>query len=309
MLTKILELCREGIHGTQGTVVNRKSILELSENYIPDSAPVTTWSHDKAEYAPALGTVKNVWTAPSSKDNSKLALYGKVIFNDIIEDSIKKNHFPSWSIGGGKSYEDGKYYLHHLKMCGSVPGAVKGLSGLPLPEGLMLSDFKNIETFDFTDEADPDEEDESLETEEAEEIKKLKEENKKLKKIISDLQEKYPDEEIELSDFPLSDRAKKQFERIKQAQRKELKKAMANKYPPGAKSFVLQLADSLSGVRQIMLCDSPFKIGKEPMNIYEALTKVFEKMPNFYLRLQDEIIHSDEQEEKTYSFSNLRNKG
>ena len=307
MLTKILELCREGIHGTQGTVVNKGSILELAETYTPDSAPITTWSHDKAEYAPALGTVKNVWTAPSSKDNSKLALYGKVIFNDIIEDSIKKNHFPSWSIGGGKSYEDGKYYLHHLKMCGSVPAAVKGLSSLTLPEGLKLSDFKGIETFEFTDEADPGDDD--LLKEEAEEIKKLKEENKKLKKIISDLKEKYPDEEIDLSDSPVSERAKKQFERIKQAQRKELKKAMENKYPPGAQSFVLELADSLSGVRQIMLSDSPFKIDKEPMNVYEALSRIFEKMPEYYLRLQDEILLSDEQEEKTYSFSNLRNKG
>ncbi|ULQ60816.1 hypothetical protein K7I13_06000 [Brucepastera parasyntrophica] len=46
MLTKILKLCKEGIHGQQGTAVRSGDLIEMTETYECKSALVTIWLYD-----------------------------------------------------------------------------------------------------------------------------------------------------------------------------------------------------------------------------------------------------------------------
>jgi hypothetical protein len=140
MLTKMLELCRTGSHGQAGTVVTKQDLDEIVETYKAKSASVTIWPHALADYAPALGTVDTLWTGPSDEDPSAWSLFGTITFNDLLSDAYEKGMYPTWSIGAPRRASDGKRYLHHLKMCGSEPGAVKGLKDLGLPAGINLSD-------------------------------------------------------------------------------------------------------------------------------------------------------------------------
>ena len=147
MLTKKLELSRTGVHGQKGTVVTKKDIDEIVETYAPKSAAVTIWPHALADWAPALGTVDKLWSGPSESRPGETGLFGVVTLNDLMQSAYEKGQYPTWSIGAPRRAEDGKRYLHHLKMCGSEPGAVKGLRELGIPDAIKLSDCPEADMF------------------------------------------------------------------------------------------------------------------------------------------------------------------
>lgn len=150
MFKRVLELCRTGVHGQAGTVVTDQDIKEIVSTYVKDSAPVTIWPHNLADYAPSLGTVEKVWSE-ENPDTGNTSLIGTVVFNDLMSDAYDKKLYPTWSIGAPRRASDKKRYLHHLKMCGSEPAAVKGLKDLGLPIPIKLSDCPEEDCFELSD--------------------------------------------------------------------------------------------------------------------------------------------------------------
>ena len=305
MLTKTLELSREGIHGQRGTVVTKQDLEQIAANYESNSAPITTEKHF-AENAPAVGTVKKVWTAPSTKDNRLTSLYGIVEYNDLVASDIEKNHYPGWSIGARKNGQ-GEFYLHHLKLCGAEPPAVKGLQDLG-SQFISLSDIKTCEYFYLSDTSEEENADETPEAAEEnikalqEKIRTLEEENQNLKNILETLAEKYPEENIVLSDT--DPKTKKILQLLKEKNKSELSALLGTKaIPPYARPLVLALADSFALTTEIGLSDGTHNTQ------YEVLKTILESIPEQVWT--SEVIGLDDryEEKNTFDFSQITAKG
>ena len=324
MLTQKLELCRTGIHGQSGVVVTEKDIKEIVENYTPKSAAVTIWPHDLAEFAPALGTVDAVWMDKSQSKPGETALYGSVTFNDLLKEAYEKKLYPTWSIGAPRRKEDGKRYLHHLKMCGAEPAAVKGLKDLTAETGINLSDCSKEDEFIFLSDNPSKGEKKSKEKNmdkilkaieaiedaeekkaakaaydallkkqeaasgDAEKVKALEAETSKLKGQLKTLSEKHPEEKIELSDIPRDPMLDHVLGQLKKTKKEALLKAAEGKIPKGMEHLVIALCDTFETQETIELSDGE---EKEKASAFDVLEKLFKGLPS--PTLENEILLSD----------------
>lgn len=332
MLTKNLELCRTGVHGQKGTVVTKQDLEEIVSTFVPKSAALTIWPHALADYAPALGTVDKVWLSDLIESGST-SLVGTVTMNDLLSDSYEKGLFPTWSIGSPRRASDNKRYLHHLKMCGAEPGAVKGLRDLGAPSAIKLSDCPEEDTFLLADpvelekvtkpgnpgEANHKEASSMDDLEEAvqaitdpekkkkaqalyDDLKKkaaatppakgpdetgpLKTEIERLKKQLSDLAAKYPEEAIQLSDTPSDPRVAELYGQLRKNRRDGLLKSAEGKVPKGFEKDLIALADSIPMNETIELAD-----GKGKVSAFDLLEKILAGIPESVSR--GEIVLSD----------------
>lgn len=309
MLLKTLELSREGIHGIDGTVVTKQNLEQIAENYESNSAPITTEKHF-AENAPAVGIVKKIWTAPSTKNKSLTSLYGIVEYNDLVASDIEKKHFPGWSIGARKNGQ-GQYYLHHLKLCGAVPPAVKGLQDLG-SQFISLSDIQKCQYFYLSDSPETEEtdtapeetgkDDQTLIKELQEKIQILEEENQKLKTELQELAEKYPEENISLSDTDL--KTKKILSILKEKNTEELKALVKTKaIYPYAHDFVLALSDTFPLTSEIKLSD-----GRHTTQ-YDLLKDILNAIPDQVWTSEVISLNDRFNKNEPCDFSQVINKG
>lgn len=340
MATKTLELTRTGIHGQAGTVVTEKDIDEIIETYVSESAPIVIWPHEQASFAPSLGTV----IGPLKKGQStslpkEKALFGDVSFHPVLEKAYEEGLYKQWSIGAKRRAEDGKRYLHHLKMCGADPAAVKGLSDLTKDlmglESINLSDFSDAEEFPQNKESnfknknkqnDPgktgskshkeekmdkilaaieaiaDEEEKKVAKAAYEELLKLKDnppaaggdgeklksledEIKRLRDLLKGIAEKYPQEDISLSDVKRDPEVAALMDNLRKTKRAALLKAAEEIVPKGLEKDLILLSDTFDIKDTIELSDS------EKASGYEIFTKILNALPR--PNLTGEILLSD----------------
>ncbi len=319
MLRQTREICREGVHGQAGQLVTKQDILEMVETYVPGSASVTIFPHNMAfsGIAPSLGQVEKVWTAPSSKDPSRLALVADVTIGDALQGAVEKNWYPTCSVGAPKRAEDGKRYLQHLKMCGAEPGAVKGLETFfqnVMKDVVNLSDSDAGNVFDDEfikledspgdpgkeEKVTPEELQKALDAETAKvtalekqvsdlnaSAKIATEEAAKYKDQLAKIKQQYPEAAIELSDS--DPRIKSLMDQIHKDRKASLMKAAEGKVPKGMEKELIALADSLSIADTIELSDAAGK--KEKKSAFDLITGIFEKLPEPVVR--GELLLSD----------------
>lgn len=325
MVTKKLELCRTGVHGQKGVPVTKRDIEEIVETYQPQSAAVTIWPHQLADWAPALGTVDKVWNAPSLSAPGETGLFGIVTLNDLIQEAYEKGQYPTWSIGAPKRAADGKRYLHHLKMCGSEPGAVKGLADLG---AIKLSDCPEDDLFpgpemlsDTVPAGEREHKEESMDPI-AEAIAAISDETKRkaaeaayadlqtkvkpaeggsttkdadnkaelerLRVQLRKLAEKYPDEAIELSDKEADPRIATLMAGLRKTKKEAVLKAAEGKLPKGLEADLVALCDALPISDTIELSDGD-ETGKE--SAFDVFRRILETLPEQVVR--GEIMLSD----------------
>lgn len=119
---RILELCRVGKWGLDGSEITRQDIAELAET-IAGKRPIIV-GHN-TDRAPKFGDVLDCW--PSTDGNS---LVGPVMFTEAGDKLYEGNYYDGWSVSMPKREADGKRVLHHLAILGATPPKIPGLTEL-----------------------------------------------------------------------------------------------------------------------------------------------------------------------------------
>lgn len=111
-----------------------REVVETFEDV--KEAPVTL-GHKLADYMPAFGWVKRVWT-----NKNATLLFGEVDLLPPLKEAYEAGFYRKWSVGIKRRLKDGKHYFHHLAFLGAVPPAIKGLSVIKMSEGDKIDMFE-----------------------------------------------------------------------------------------------------------------------------------------------------------------------
>jgi len=145
-----LVLGRAGL-ADNGKRLTSEIIQEVVETFAEVKEAPVTIGHTYADYMPAFGWVKKVWT---DEDNS--LLLGEVELIPPLKEFFQEGYFRKWSVGIRKRPKDGKHYLHHLAFLGAVPPAIKGLSVIKMSEEGETEMYEFADTVRFVSQAKTD---------------------------------------------------------------------------------------------------------------------------------------------------------
>ena len=265
MKTRKRELAKAGIFGSvdNPVVVTEKDLREIAETFPDQKTAPIQFGHWADAASPRLGNVISV-----SYDEKEKSLTGEIEEHDVLFDAVEQGYFPDVSIGAKKRASDGKMYLHHLAYLGEQPPAIKDLKksiGDALdkasPEKVAASDGNDFIQMPsagavrlYLSDTNPKKEKTSM-TEE--EIKAMQEENARLKAAN------------EASEKLLADSARSRLE----AEKEQLKQAVAGKIPEGDTAKLLNLCDAFESGRTIELADADGGTKKE--SPVAALAEIF----------------------------------
>jgi len=249
-----LVLGRAGL-ADNGKRLTPEIIQEVVETFAEVKEAPVTIGHTYADYMPAFGWVKKVWT---NGDNN--LLLGEVELIPPLKEFFQQGYFRKWSVGIRKRPKDGKHYLHHLAFLGAVPPAIKGLSVI------KMSEEGETERYEFSDKANPKEE------EEMKELEALKKENTALKAKIEELEKKLSERKSERKEFAeLKDELKllqtkfaETARQLKQERLQRLRAAAEGKLPKDALEKLLVFAERLPE-EPLVFAEGEKKEKKDPL--------------------------------------------
>ena len=326
MKTRKRAIARTGVFGSNenAQIVTQNDLQEIVESFTQmDSSPITL-GHDFSAQNPRLGDVVTL----ELQDG---ILYGTMQEHDTLADAVEQGFFPDISIGAKRSAETGKLYLHHLAYLGEEPPAIKNLRSSIQQSlaALAASDIKDVRLFpsvhshpialsdtyqggSFMNEEEMKKKIAELEAKNAEltkaletaqqtsgsteECTQLKAENETLKTKLAQLAEKYPEEDLALSDT--SPQTKALLAEMRKTKIAALQSLAQRKISPAACKPLLALADTLPATASITLSDGA------KTSHFELLTGVLNELPDHNL-MNDVIGLSDpvsgkEADAKTY---------
>lgn len=302
MKTRTRKIARAGIFGSTENpqVVTEKDLQEIYNSFSQMNGSPVTLGHDFSSNAPRLGDV----IALELKDGE---LYATVKEQDALTEAVEQGFFPDVSIGAKRSAETGRLYLHHLAYLGEEPPAIKNLRSSITSSlaAIAASDIKDVILFpsanakfvalsdselggsNMNEEelkkkiAELEEQNKALkaELEKAKESggcdsgdsEKLKAENEQLKAKLSKLAEKYPEEELALSDT--SPQARALMAELRKSKKEALLNIAKNKLPPSCNPALIALADSIPVTGDIALSDG------SKSSEYDCLKTILEAIP------------------------------
>lgn len=287
MRKRVRKIAHAGTFGSDRNPqsVSEKDLKEMAESFSFVKAAPVTLGHDFSALSPRLGEV----TSLSFRDG---ALYAAINESDALARAVDEGYYPDCSLGAARSAADGRMYLHHLAYLGEEPPAIKDLrSAVKTSLGIAASDNQNLITFPkerlmLSDKGEEMEEEEkkklaSLEEavkrlEEKLEAKKSEQEERKegsadalseleeLKKQLQAWKEKYPEDELALSDAA----ACAVLEAVREERRMRLKDECAARLTPVMSGAALALSDFLP-------LNARVKVGeKEEVSAHEAFRRI-----------------------------------
>lgn len=303
MKTRIREIARAGVFGSTENpqTVTNKDLQEIYESFANMNSSPITLGHTFSGADPRLGEVVGL----ELKDG---ILYGVTEEQDALAEAVDQGFFPDRSIGAKRSAETGKLYLHHLAYLGEEPPAIKNLKNeVKASLEIAASDNKDVHIYPSVRAekkalSDGDLNKGEVKMNELEELKakveeltavnsalkadlekakqaggsedvsKLKSENEALKAKLADLAEKYPEEDLALSDA--SPQAKALMAEIRKTKKEALMALAKEKLAPSAHGAVLALADAIPVVGEIALSD-----GKKTTQ-YDLVKDILQAIPD-----------------------------
>ena len=302
MKTRIREIARAGVFGSTENpqTVTQKDLQEIYESFANMNSSPITLGHTFSGADPRLGEVVGL----ELKDG---ILYGITEEQDALAEAVEQGFFPDRSIGAKRSADTGKLYLHHLAYLGEEPPAIKNLKNevkasleiaasdnkdvhiypsvlagkIALSDGdLNKGDFKmneeelkaKVEELMAANSALKAELEKAKQAGGSEDVSKLKSENEELKAKLASLAEKYPEEDLALSDA--SPQAKALMAEIRKTKKEALMALAKEKLAPSAHGAVLALADAIPVVGEIALSD-----GKKTTQ-YDLVKDILQAIPD-----------------------------
>lgn len=307
MKTRIREIARTGIFGSteHPQTVTEKDLQEICESFSDMNSSPIILGHNFSGENPRFGDVVGL----ELKDG---ILYGITQEQDALAEAVEQGYFPDRSIGAKRSAETGKLYLHHVAYLGEEPPAIKNLrtSIKDSLAAIAASDITDVQMLpsvktkvialsddgipckggSAVNEEELKKKNEALEAEiqalktelekanqraaggSSEEAQKLKEENETLKAKLAKIAEKYPEEELALSD--INPQTKALMAELRKNKRENLLALAKEKLPPCAHGAVLSLADALPASGTIALSD-----GKQTTH-FDLLKDVLNALPD-----------------------------
>lgn len=303
MKTRIREIARAGVFGSTENpqTVTNKDLQEIYESFANMNSSPITLGHTFSGADPRLGEIVGL----ELKDG---ILYGVTEEQDALAEAVDQGFFPDRSIGAKRSAETGKLYLHHLAYLGEEPPAIKNLKNeVKASLEIAASDNKDVHIYPSVRAekkalSDGDLNKGEVKMNELEELKakveeltavnsalkadlekakqaggsedvsKLKSENEALKAKLADLAEKYPEEDLALSDA--SPQAKALMAEIRKTKKEALMALAKEKLAPSAHGAVLVLADAIPVVGEIALSD-----GKKTTQ-YDLVKDILQAIPD-----------------------------
>ena len=318
MKTRIRQIARAGIFGSTENpqTVTEQDLKEIYESFAEMNSSPIVLGHDFSGSNPRFGEVVGL----ELKDGF---LYGITKEQDALADAVEQGFFPDLSIGAKRSAETGKLYLHHLAYLGEEPPAIKNLRS-SITESLAAiaaSDIKDVlffpsiksKTIALSDIGGSKVNEEELkkriaeleaqnatlkqELEKAkqaggssEDAEKLKAENEELKTKLAKIAEKYPEEDLALSDS--NPQTKALLSEIRKTKTESLLGLAKTKLPPAAHGAVSALAGILPATGSIALSD-----GKQTTS-FDLVKDILNQIPDQVLT-QEVIGLSDPDSGKT----------
>ena len=303
MKTRIREIARAGVFGSTENpqTVTNKDLQEIYESFANMNSSPITLGHNFSGADPRLGEVVGL----ELKDG---ILYGITEEQDALAEAVEQGFFPDRSIGAKRSADTGKLYLHHLAYLGEEPPAIKNLKNeVKASLEIAASDNKDVHIYPSVRAekkalSDGDLNKGEVKMNELEELKakvegltaansalkaelekakqaggsedvsKLKSENEALKAKLTSLAEKYPEEDLALSDA--SPQAKALMAEIRKTKKEALMALAKEKLAPSAHGAVLALADAIPVVGEIALSD-----GKKTTQ-YDLVKDILQAIPD-----------------------------
>ena len=300
MKTRIREIARTGTFGSteHPQTVTDKDLQEIYESFSDMNSSPIILGHNFSGENPRFGDVVGL----ELKDGG---LYGITQEQDALAEAVEQGYFPDRSIGAKRSAETGKLYLHHVAYLGEEPPALKNLrtsikdslaaiAASDITDVQMLPSVKtkvialsDIGGSKVNEEelkkriAELEDQNATLKQElekakqagsSSEEAQKLKTENEELKTKLAKIAEKYPEEELALSD--INPQTKALMAELRKNKRENLLALAKEKLPPCAHGAVLSLADALPASGTIALSD-----GKQTTH-FDLLKDVLNALPD-----------------------------
>ncbi|MFC2599690.1 MAG: hypothetical protein ACFNX1_00740 [Treponema lecithinolyticum] len=303
MKTRIREIARTGTFGSteHPQTVTEKDLQEIYESFLDMNSSPIILGHSFSGENPRFGDVVGL----ELKDG---ILYGITQEQDALAEAVEQGYFPDRSIGAKRSADTGKLYLHHVAYLGEEPPAIKNLrkSIKDSLAAIAASDIQGVHILpsvktkvmalsdddtsskggSVVNEEELKKKNETLEAENqalkaelekakqgnegssSEEAQKLKEENEALKAKLAKVAEKYPEEDLALSDA--NPQTKALMAELRKNKKESLLALAKQKLPPHAHEAVLSLADSLPATGEIALSDgkktTQFDLVKDVLN-------------------------------------------
>lgn len=303
MKTRIREIARTGTFGSteHSQTVTDKDLQEIYESFSEMNSSPIVLGHNFSGENPRFGDVVGL----ELKDG---VLYGITQEQDALAEAVEQGYFPDRSIGAKRSADTGKLYLHHVAYLGEEPPAIKNLrqSIKDSLAAIAASDIQGVHILpsvktkvmalsdddtsskggSAVNEEELKKKNEALEAENqalkaelekakqgnegssSEEAQKLKEKNEALEAKLAKVAEKYPEEDLALSDT--NPQTKALMAELRKNKKESLLALAKQKLPPHAHEAVLSLADSLPVTGEIALSDgkktTQFDLVKDVLN-------------------------------------------
>ncbi|WP_041395047.1 hypothetical protein [Parasphaerochaeta coccoides] len=165
---KRMEIAKTGSFGADGATITLKDLRDVVETF-DGKGPVSLGHYmTKQDWWPSWGNVESIDLVenPNGIDG---VMQADVSLNPELAQAIDEGFYTGWSISMPARATDGKKYLHHLAMLGSVPPKIRDLKiitavGSTKPdnaidatgEGTAFGDYSYFNFADFPKEAPQD---------------------------------------------------------------------------------------------------------------------------------------------------------
>jgi hypothetical protein len=263
-ILKRMELAKTGSFGADGATITLANLQDVVDTF-DGKCPVSLGHYmTKQDWWPSWGNVETIELVkdPNGVDG---ILYGDVSLQPVLNEAIDGGFYTGWSVSIPARAADGKRYLHHLAMLGSVPPKIRDLkiiatTGKPdnaidaKGEGIAFSDQAFYSFSDFEKEGEKELDDKD----------KGKEKEKEKKKVPEDQ-----------ADF--SDQLTKREERAKAVYKDGVKakviSAIGDRWPAGKKDELCDFADKLVETHDYDFSDEGENKGKSLVDLFIGLVK------------------------------------
>ena len=148
------QLCRTGVHGSDGATITEQDLNEILETFSPPR-PISL-GHDMAQgdSFPKFGDVLALdGIYPDPKRPGEKVLVGNVRLHSALDEQFDDGNgegtYNGWSVTIPRRVSDGKRYLHSVAVLGATPPKIPGLDQLKIKT--VYSDGDQVETFTFSE--------------------------------------------------------------------------------------------------------------------------------------------------------------
>lgn len=260
------QLCRTGVHGSDGATITEQDLNEILETFSPPR-PISL-GHDMAQgdSFPKFGDVLALdGIYPDPKRPGEKVLVGNVRLHSALDEQFDDGNgegtYNGWSVTIPRRVSDGKRYLHSVAVLGATPPKIPGLDQLKIKT--VYSDGDQVETFTFSEKLNYQEE--TMTDAEKQKMEALEKANKELEEKLKTAEKKAEEKEPAKKDEKFAE--PKPDEAIKarlEATEKELRQnklerfsdAVSDKLPQGVLEKAKSVASVLVDVPDVSFSDN-----------------------------------------------------